>query len=75
MVSVRVYSKSTGKAVKGAKVSLGKDGFFTGGVTQSQYTDSSGEAHFNTDSGSGRVFVDGKTLYEGRLSGMVTVYK
>jgi uncharacterized protein YfaS (alpha-2-macroglobulin family) len=73
MVSVKVVSKNSGKPVEGKKVSLGFDGF-SRGVTGSEYTDSSGEAHFDADPGDGQVFVDGTTKHKGRLSGRVVVY-
>jgi hypothetical protein len=74
MISVKVVSESSGKPVKGKKVSLGFDGLLTGGVTGPEYTDSEGEAHFNSDPGNGQVFVDGATKYRGRLAGRVVVY-
>lgn len=44
MVTVKVVSQSSGKPVKGKKVSLAFDGLLRG-VTDSEYTDSEGEAH------------------------------
>ena len=73
MVTVKVCYKSTGKAAKGKRVSLGFSGL-TRGLSGPEYTNSSGEAHFNADSGSGEVYVDGKTVYKGRLAGRVVVY-
>jgi hypothetical protein len=73
MVSVKVVWESSGKPVEGKKVSLGFDGL-TRGVTDSEYTDRNGEAHFDADPGDGQVFVEGATEYKGRLSGRVVVY-
>jgi len=74
VVSVQVFYKSSGKPAKGAGVSLSFNGIFSGGVTKKQFADSDGNAHFDTPSGSGKVFVDGKTVYEGRLEGRTIVY-
>ncbi len=70
MVTVRVFSKSSGKAIKGKKVSVSFDGLLRGMATE--YTDSSGDAHFNVEPGSGKVYVDGtpstrETLRDGLL--------
>jgi hypothetical protein len=73
MVTVKVCYKSDGRSAKGCKVSLGFDGW-SRGVTNSEYTDSDGEAHFDADSGSGEVYVDGTTKYKGKLAGRVVVY-
>ena len=72
MVTVRVFSKSSGKAIKGKKVSVSFDGLLRGMATE--YTDSSGDAHFNVEPGSGKVYVDGNTVYKGNLAGRVVVY-
>ncbi len=64
---------STGKPAKGSRVAIGFDGF-TRGVTDSEYTDSEGEAHFDAEPGTGEVYVDGATKHRGRISGRVVVY-
>lgn len=73
MVTVKVCYESNGKPAKGKRVSLGFSGF-TRGVSSPEFTNSSGEAHFNVDSGSGEVYVGGKSVYKGRLAGRVVVY-
>jgi uncharacterized protein YfaS (alpha-2-macroglobulin family) len=70
MVTVKVVRRSSGDPVKGKKVALG----LSLGVTNSQWTDSSGEAHFDVKPAHGKVFVDGSTEYEGHLSGRMVVY-
>jgi len=72
MVTVKVVSQSTGKPVKGRRVSISFAGLR--GITSAEYTDSNGEAHFNADPGDGEVYVDGRTEYRGRISGRVVVY-
>ena len=72
MVSVKVVSKSSGKPVKGAKVSIGFG--FLSGITSAKFTDSSGEAHFDASPGEGTVYVNGREVKKGHLSGMVVVY-
>lgn len=74
MITVKVASESTGKAVKGVGVSIGFSGLLSGGVTSRVYTDSSGEAHFNVDPGEGTVYVEGNDVKKGYLSGKVVVY-
>lgn len=74
MVTVKVIYESSGKPAEGKKVALGKDGLLSGGVTHGKWTDSRGEAHFDTSPGPGKVFVSGSTEYEGYLSGRVVVY-
>jgi len=72
MVTVKVCYQSDGKPAKGKRVSLGFS--WLRGMTNSEHTNSSGEAHFDTDPGTGKVYVDGKTVYEGRVAGRVVVY-
>jgi len=72
MVSVKVSYRSTGKPAKSKRAALGFSGFR--GMSSAKYTDSNGEAHFNVNPGQGKVYVGGKNVYEGYLSGMVVVY-
>lgn len=74
MVTVKVVRRSSGDPVKGKKVALGIGAIFSGGVTDSQWTDSNGEAHFDVKPNQGKVFVNGSKEYEGYLSGRVVVY-
>lgn len=74
MITIKVVSQSSGNPVKNSKVTLGFDGLFTGGTTDSQYTDSNGEAHFDTEPRKGTVYVDGRDKHNGHLSGRVVVY-
>lgn len=74
MITVKVVWQSTGKPAEGRKVSLGFNALFSGGVTNSEYTDRNGEAHFNSENGDGQVFVDGSTKHKGYLSGRIVVY-
>ncbi len=59
--------------MKGKKVSLAFDSMLRGS-TDSEYTDSEGEAHFDAENGDGKVFVDGSTKHKGKLAGRVVVY-
>jgi hypothetical protein len=75
MVTVQVFSESTGKPEKDKRVAIGKNGLLSTGVTKTQYTDSNGEAHFDTDpTNDGEIFVDGREVHRGRVSGKMTVY-
>ncbi len=70
MVTVKVIRKSSGDPAKGKKVALG----VSNGITGGEWTDSSGEAHFDVRSGHGKVYVDGSKKHEGHLSGRIVVY-
>lgn len=74
MVTIQVFSKNSGNPVKHVKVALGFSSLLGGGVTDGQYTDSNGEAHFDVKPQHGKVFVNGLTKKEGHLSGRVVVY-
>jgi hypothetical protein len=74
MITVVVCYKSTGKPAKNVKVALGKNGLFTGGVTSGKWTDSRGEVHFDTNNGSGQIFVNGRDAFRGHLAGRHVVY-
>lgn len=74
MITVQVVSKSTGKPVKGKKVSVFFDGILSGGSSKQEYTNADGEAHFNNNPGKGKVYVDGSAKHEGHISGRVVVY-
>jgi hypothetical protein len=76
MVKIIVYRKSNGSPVKGARVRIGFGGEWSGTWGGGEeITDSDGEAHIDTQGGrQGRIFVNGKLAYEGRISGQETVY-
>lgn len=73
MFSVQVISRSTGKPMQGKRVSAMFDGL-GGGGTGDQRTDSQGEVHFNNEPRKGKIYVDGKTVHDGSISGRVVVY-
>ena len=73
MFTIKVVSSNTGKPVIGKRVSVGLEGL-TRGMTKEEFTDSSGEVHFNNDPGRGKVFVDHKTVFDGKIGGRVVVY-
>lgn len=74
MVTVKVVNQSSGNSAQGKKVSLYVKELFSGGVTEPQYTNSNGEAHFDISPTNGEVYVDGTTKYKGRLEGRMVVY-
>lgn len=74
MVTVKVVYKSSGKPAEGRKVALYVSRFLASGVTDSEWTDSQGEAHFEVESTDGEVYVDGTTRHKGKLAGRVVVY-
>jgi len=70
MVSVQVFRRKSGEPASSQKVAVGTPN----GVTASQYTDRSGEAHFGIRTCQGKVFVNGRVEYQGELSGRLVVY-
>jgi hypothetical protein len=74
MITVKVIHKSSGKPAEGRKVALYVSRFLASGVTDTEWTDSNGEAHFDVESTDGEVYVDGSTKHKGRLAGRVIVY-
>lgn len=73
MISVKVCWQHNGKPAENRKVVLSFDGFFSG-MSKYEYTNHNGEAHFDNDPGPGKVYVDGKTAYSGRLEGRIVAY-
>ncbi len=74
MITVQVFYESNGKPAQSKKVSLFFSGLFTGGSSDTKYTDSNGEAHFSNDNGEGEVYVNSQVKYNGRLAGRIIVY-
>lgn len=73
MITVKLIYAKSGEPYPNIKVALGFDGIFRG-VSEDQWTDANGEAHFTHDPGNGRIFVRGSTAHTGYLSGRVVVY-
>ena len=73
MITVQVFHKDSGKPANSIGVSVGFDGIFRG-VTGKEFTDSSGNADFDADPGRGKIYVHGKSVYEGRIEGRTVVY-
>ncbi len=73
MVTVKVVWENTGKPVKDSRVAIYLSGF-SGGVTNEEYTNDNGEAHFDVDPGQGEIYVDGSTKFKGRISGRTVIY-
>lgn len=74
MITVKVIHEQSGEPWENQKVALGFDGLFSGGVTNDEYTDSRGEAHFDYKPGNGKVYVNGDVAFKGHLSGRIVVY-
>lgn len=68
MITVRVVDYN-GRAVSGAEVQISWRGY-----THSRgRTDSSGRISPDVSPGSGTIYVEGKEIYEGEISGSITV--
>lgn len=75
MFTICVFDESMGRPASGKKVSVEiKEGIFGFGFLPDQYTDSRGEAHFDHDNARGVVYVGGRSMYEGYLSGRIRIY-
>lgn len=74
MFTIKIIYSSSGKPYKGARVAASFDGFFSGGITNDERTDSNGEAHFDSNPGSGKIYVDGREVFRGRIEGRMVVY-
>ena len=74
MITVQVFYESNGKPASSQKVSLFFSGLFTGGSSDTKYTDNNGEAHFSNDPGDGEVYVNSKVKHKGRLAVRIVVY-
>ena len=72
MFTIRVISKSTGNPYKGKRVRVGFEGLR--GMTSEELTDSNGEVHFDSDPGRGKVYIDHKSVFEGKIEGRVVIY-
>jgi len=75
MITVEVYRLADGNPIKGARVMLGFGGAWSGTHSKTELTNSNGQVHFNHDGGrTGEIFVDGKSVKKGTISGKEIVY-
>ncbi len=72
MFTIRLINEKSGKPVVSTKVFISFSGILRGWLET--YTDSNGDADFDSDPGEGSVIVHGKTIHKGKLSGRVTLY-
>jgi hypothetical protein len=71
MITIQLISKSSGNPLQSTRVaiSIGNDG------VKDEYTDDSGNAHFDyPPQQRSEVYVDGRTVYTGRLEGRTVIY-
>jgi hypothetical protein len=73
MLSVKLFSRTTGRALPLREVSLGFD-LLERGVVGPVYTDQNGEVRFYEEPGLGKVYVDGRRQHAGWLAGRVIVH-
>ena len=73
MFTIRVYDSKNDRPAVGNKVQVFFDGLLRGN-TKTERTNYRGEVDFEYDSGRGSVHVDGRNVYEGEISGRLTVY-
>ena len=70
MVTVQVIGNDR-RGVSGADVHITWRGY----THSTGRTNSSGSVSWDVSSGSGTIYVDGTQVYEGQISGTMTVYK
>lgn len=67
MITIQVSFQSNGQPAANQKVQLEFTGFTRMGFAKTTYTDNSGRASFDTDSGNGRIYVSGRQVFQGRI--------
>ncbi len=72
MITVKVIRQSSGTPLKGVRVTLSFSGLLRGNATE--MTDGNGNANFSNETGSGTIYVNGKEVYKGKLSGLIPIY-
>lgn len=72
MITIQVFSASSGRPRQGVRVTIMYPGTFT--HSDCGYTDSNGYAYANVGPSSGEVWVEGKMVYSGYLQGTVRVH-
>jgi hypothetical protein len=72
MITIQVYSKSSGTAQSGVQVVVYPN---SSGGGYYEHTNSNGEAHYSSLSpGEHEVSIGGKTVHKGRIDGKQIVY-
>lgn len=71
MVIVQVISGRTGNPVSGKRVAVANHALMSSFITKALSTNSKGEAEFSkmTPCSKGEVYVDGRSVYKGRIDG------
>lgn len=72
-VTIQVVRKASGQPVQGERVTVSFDGLLRG-ISKPVHSDSQGLANFDSKPGNGSVFVDGKSVYKGRIEGTTVVH-
>lgn len=73
MFTVQVIEESSGRPAYNKKVGIIFHGLLRG-CTKDIYTDRNGEAHFDYDNGRGAIYVGGRKMYDGEISGRRVIY-
>ena len=76
MVVVQVVSQKTGEPVKGKSVSVGNNAFLASGVSARKTTNANGEAEFTNSKPcqNGEIFIDGRSMYKGKIEGFNRIF-
>ncbi|NJK73867.1 MAG: hypothetical protein HC849_07065 [Oscillatoriales cyanobacterium RU_3_3] len=76
MVIVQLISAKTGEPIKGKRVSVGNNDLLSLGVTDRQATNNRGEVEFPKikPCNSGTIYIDGNSVYKGKIEGFQRIY-
>ncbi len=72
MITVKVVHRSSRHPAQHYRVSIVFEAMLRG-MPSYQLTDANGEAHFDSQPGAGKIWVDGTERYRGHLSGTVVI--
>jgi hypothetical protein len=73
MITISIYKQATGKPVSGARIAVFSNGLPGGRIGEGR-TDNQGQIHFNHSPMNGKVIVNGRTEYTGRVEGNKVLY-
>jgi len=76
VISIKVVSEKDGKPIAGQKAAISYESFLNGSVSSYVKTDASGVAQIDVEhrrNAKGKVFVNGRTEYEGYIESFMTV--
>jgi len=73
MVTIQLIRRDNGRPASQRNVCIQSKGLM-GGFSKTIMTDQNGIAEFDTDPGDRVVYVDGQSVYDGRISAKATIH-